>query len=93
MPRTTKQANVYSYWVIEVDHTAGTAQVDFDATTFWINMQFSPESNVMYFKDGEDGLPKRNMVKLDTETADETEWDKGRIILERALYSSRNPRK
>jgi hypothetical protein len=83
--KNTNKPTIYSYWVVEVDHGSGRAQVDFDATNFWISRQFSPESNIMYFTEYKDGMPKRNMVNIDVSTGVESAWDEGRLFLERAL--------
>lgn len=89
MAKNAKKADIYSYWVVEVNHTSGKAQIDFAATDFWISRIFSPESNVMYFKQDKDGLPKRNMVEINLNDPKESSWDEGRRIIEKALSSIR----
>lgn len=85
MTKGSREPRIYSYWVVEVDHSTETAQVDLAATDFWISKQFSPESNIMYFTERKNGPHKRNMVELDLTNPEETVWDMGRKILEKAL--------
>lgn len=78
------QTPTYSYWVVEVNHDTGEAQIDHDATNFWISRIFEPESNVMRFPENEDGYAERMTIEIDHDDLD-SPYDFGRRILDKKL--------
>jgi hypothetical protein len=74
----------YSYWVVEVNHDTGKAVVDHDATQFWINRIFMPESNVMRFNTNAEGYDERETLAIDFDELN-SEWEHGLSIIDKAL--------
>jgi len=75
---------IYSYWVVEVNHETGKAQIDHDATNFWINRIFEPESNVMRFPENQEGYAERETIAIDFDELN-SEWEHGMTILDKKL--------